>query len=59
MEPVPLGKKRSRDLQDDIYLRAALAAKATLMVTYDKDLLALEKPFGVAMVRPARFLQMV
>jgi len=54
-----LGKKRSRDLQDDIYLRAALAAKATLMVTYDKDLLALEKPFGVAMVRPARFLQMV
>ncbi len=59
VEAAPLGKQRSRDASDDPYLAAALAAKAMVIVTYDHDLLALDKPFGIAIVRPARFLQMI
>jgi putative PIN family toxin of toxin-antitoxin system len=59
VEAPPLGKQRSRDVKDDPYLGAALGARAAAIVTYDRDLLALEKPFGVMIVRPARFLQMV
>jgi len=59
VEPAPLGKPRSRDVTDDPYLAAALAAKAQAIVTYDRDLLALEKPFGIPIVRPSRFLQML
>jgi putative PIN family toxin of toxin-antitoxin system len=57
VEPVPLGKARSRDAKDDIYLACALAASARYIVTYDKDLLDLEKPFGIQIIRPADFLQ--
>jgi putative PIN family toxin of toxin-antitoxin system len=53
----PLGKPRSRDRKDDPYLAAALAAKAACVVTYDRDLLALGKPFGIEMVKPAEFLR--
>jgi uncharacterized protein len=59
VEPAPLGKSRSRDLTDDPYLAAALAARAEAIVTYDRDLLVMEKPFGIPIVRPARFLQML
>ena len=59
VDPAPLGKRRSRDPKDDPYLAAALAAQARLVVSYDYDLLALEKPFGIQIVRPSRFLQMV
>ena len=52
-----LGKQRSRDQKDDPYLAAALAAEATCVVTYDRDLLALGKPFGIAMVKTAEFLR--
>jgi putative PIN family toxin of toxin-antitoxin system len=55
VEPAPLGKQRSRDAKDDPYLAAALAARADI-VTYDKDLLDLGKPFGVEILRPAEFL---
>lgn len=57
VEPAPLGKRRSRDVEDDIYLAAALAASAAFVVSYDKDLLALGKPFGVEIIRPAEFLR--
>lgn len=59
IEPVPLGKPRSRDRQDDPYLGAALACKAAAIVSYDHDLLDLGKPFGIPIVRPARFLGML
>lgn len=59
VEPAPLGKPRSRDRMDDPYLSAALAAQAKAIVTYDHDLLDLGKPFGISIVRPARFLQML
>jgi putative PIN family toxin of toxin-antitoxin system len=55
VEPAALGKPRSRDPKDDPYLAAALAARAAI-VTYDKDLLDLGKPFGIEIMRPATFL---
>jgi putative PIN family toxin of toxin-antitoxin system len=57
VEPAPLGKRRSRDVKDDIYLAAAMAASATCLVTYDKDLLTLGKPFGIETIRPPEFLR--
>jgi putative PIN family toxin of toxin-antitoxin system len=59
VEPAPLGKQRSRDAKDDPYLAAALAARAGFIVSYDKDLLELKKPFGIEIVRPAQFLRLV
>ena len=55
VEPYPLGKQRSRDAKDDPYLAAALSATAVI-VTYDKDLLSLGKPFGIEILRPSEFL---
>jgi putative PIN family toxin of toxin-antitoxin system len=57
VEASPLGQRRSRDAKDDIYLAAALAAAAQFVVTYDDDLLELEKPFGVETIRPAELLR--
>ncbi len=57
VEPAPLGKRRCRDPKDDPYLAAALSARAECLVTYDGDLLALGKPFGIEIVKPSRFLQ--
>lgn len=59
IESAPLGKRRSRDAKDDIYLAAALSASAQYIVTYDADLLALEKPFGIEIIRPAEFLRRI
>jgi putative PIN family toxin of toxin-antitoxin system len=57
VEPAPLGKQRSRDADDDHYLAAALAAQAGCVVTYDQDLLAWQKPFGIVILRPSLFLK--
>ena len=59
VEPVPLGKQRSRDPKDDPYLAAALAAKAQVVVTFDRDLLSLGKPFGISILSPSQFLKMI
>ena len=59
MEPVPLGKPRSRDPKDDRYLACALGAKAEALVSNDRDLLALEGPCGVAILTPVEFLKLV
>jgi uncharacterized protein len=59
VEPSPLGKRRSRDAKDDMYLAAALSASAEYLVTYDNDLLDLDKPFGIATVRPAEFVRRI
>jgi len=56
VKPVALGKQPSRDAKDDIYLAGALAASAEYILTYDNDLLDLEKPFGIQTIRPAEFL---
>ena len=59
VEPADLGKQRSRDEKDDIYLAAAVSASANFIVTYDKDLLVLEKPFGIEIIRPPAFLRRI
>ena len=56
VEPMPLGKQRSRDRKDDPFLGAALAANSKAIVSYDNDLLILKKPFGITIMRPAAFL---
>ncbi len=55
VEPTPLGKRRSRDVKDEPFLACALASRAEFIVTKDKDLLALGKPFGVEIVTPREF----
>ena len=59
VEPAPLGKQRSRDAKDDPYLAAALAANAQVVVTFDRDLLSLGKPFGISIITPAQFLKAI
>ena len=46
----------SVDADDDKYLAAALEGRATLVVTGDPDLLALEEHQGVRIVNPRAFL---
>jgi predicted nucleic acid-binding protein len=55
-EPAPLGKQRSRDAQDDIFLACALASGAKIIASKDHDLLDMEKPFGIEMLTPANFV---
>lgn len=57
VEPAALGKQRSRDRTDDMFLACALAAQAEYIVSNDRDLLALEKPFGIRIVTPGEFLR--
>ena len=59
VEPVPLGKRRSRDAKDDPFLACALASRAEFIVTKDKELLALDKPFGVEIATPREFYRML
>ena len=56
VEPAPLGKQRSRDVKDESFIAAAVSANAKAIVSYDRDLLTLEKPFGIPIIRPAAFL---
>jgi predicted nucleic acid-binding protein len=59
VEPAPLGKPRSRDVGDDCYLACALQADAEAIVSNDRDLLALEKPFGIRILTPIQFIKSV
>ena len=55
-EPVPLGKQRSRDAEDDPLLSCALASGAKIIASKDQDLLVLGKPFGVEILTPRQLL---
>src|SRR5881397_2644644 len=55
VEPALLGKGRSRDPKDDIFLGCALSAHTKFIVSSDQDLLTLGKPFGIEIVRPGQF----
>jgi putative PIN family toxin of toxin-antitoxin system len=57
VEPAALGKQRSRDRDDDMFLACALAAKGDYIVSNDRDLLTLERPFGIHIVTPAELLR--
>jgi len=41
---------------DDPLLSCALASGAKMIVSKDKDLLALQKPFGIEVLTPRQFL---
>jgi putative PIN family toxin of toxin-antitoxin system len=55
--PAALPKPVSRDPDDDIVLGTALAARATLIVTGDQDLLILRSYRKVPIVTPRAFLE--
>ncbi len=52
----PLGKQRSRDLDDDQLLACALASGAKI-ISKDADLLVLRKPFGIEIITPRQFVR--
>jgi putative PIN family toxin of toxin-antitoxin system len=56
--PNPLGKQRSRDASDDMFLACALASRAQYLITRDADLLSLGKPFGIIIVTDEQFLKL-
>ncbi len=51
----PSLKKRSRDADDEIFLRLALGAQADALVTGDRDLLELEGHYPFLILTPADF----
>jgi predicted nucleic acid-binding protein len=55
-EAAPLRRTVKRDPKDDPVLAAALGDRAAYLVSYDRDLLDLEKPFGIQCVHPRAFL---
>ncbi len=55
-EAVPLRRTVKRDPKDDSVLAAALGAGAAYLVSYDRDLLDLGKPFGIQCIHPRAFL---
>lgn len=55
-DPFSLGKRRSRDPDDDLILACALAANAKMIISKDDDLLVLKKPFGIEILTPRQFL---
>ena len=57
VEPMPLRGKLSRDPDDNLFVATAAAVHAIFLVTQDRDLLVLEKPFGVAMVTPVELVR--
>jgi len=56
VEPGSLRGTVKRDPDDDVVLSAALGGRAVCLVTYDRDLLDLEKPFGIEILRPEAFV---
>jgi predicted nucleic acid-binding protein len=58
VDATPLGKQRSRDVKDDRYLACALRVGADAIVSNDRDLLALRKPFGIPILTPVQFLKL-
>ena len=47
VEPMPLPGKLSRDPDDNVFVASAAAVQATFLVTQDRDLLVLGKPYGI------------
>ena len=59
VEPAPLLRPVCRDPKDEKFLECALAAPAQFVVSRDRDLLALEKPFGIQVVTPRQFISLL
>jgi putative PIN family toxin of toxin-antitoxin system len=56
-DPAPLRKKLSRDPDDNIFVATAVASRSEFVVTQDRDLLVLEKPFGVTIITPVQLVR--
>ena len=56
---IPLKKTVKRDPKDDPVIMAAVAVRAAFIVTYDSDLLDLQKPHGIACVTARAFLSSI
>ena len=54
--PIALSKPASTDPDDDKFIECALAARADYIVSRDRHLLQLKKPFGVAVLNDRDFL---
>ena len=59
VEPMPLSRKLSRDPDDNLFVATAMAAGAKFLATQDRDLLVLEKPFGVSVVTPVQLVRLL
>ena len=59
VEDSSLEERASDDPDDDKYLATALAGRADVVVTGDKDLLRLEDYRGVRILSPRQFLELV
>lgn len=57
MIPISYRVRACRDPKDDIFLELALNGQADLMVTGDKDLLALNPFRNIPIITPARYLE--
>ncbi len=57
IEPMPLRGKLSRDPDDNVFVAVAAAAQAAFLVSQDRDLLVLGKPFGVRVVTPVELIR--
>lgn len=56
LSPTATGRRRSRGPADDPVLGTGLAARANVIISLDRDLLDLEKPFGIEILRPSQLL---
>ena len=59
VDPETLKTGWSRDVKDDIYIQAAIAAKARFLVSGDKDLLVLGIVEGVQILSPRQMLDVL
>ena len=57
VEPMPLQGRLSRDPADNVFVATAVAARAAFLVTQDRDLLDLQRPFGVRVVTPVELVR--
>jgi putative PIN family toxin of toxin-antitoxin system len=55
--PITYSIRACRDPEDDKFLELAVNGNAALIVTGDKDLLALDPFQGIAIITPAGFLK--
>lgn len=59
VEPAPLSRKLSRDPDDNLFVATAMAARAKFLVSQDRDLLVLEKPYGIAIMTPVQLVRLL
>ena len=57
--PIPLDHPVCRDPQDDMVIGTALAGQAKVIVTGDKDLLEIKKSFGIKILSPREFWELL